>query len=407
MPKVPELRLNRTIGGRNDAAASVHPWIFSGSVSSVNGEPAPGDVVRILDAKGGFVGYGHFSPHSGIRARILSSDENSFPDRDFIFSRISRAIEFRKRFAAKLSATDAVRLVYAEADELPGLIADRYSKTVVLQCLTSGMDRLCGDVAGFIKDITGAECVIARNDSDTRSIEGLAGENRILTGECSGSGKPVIIENGMNFIVDLLGGQKTGFYLDQRDNRKALSEYVTEGCSVLDCFSYTGGFSVYAAEAGAKSLTLVDESQGALDAATANFEINGLSRSGMEKICGDAFQVLRGFRDRARNFDIVILDPPKFAPTKSNVEKAMRGYKDINLLGMKLVKEGGLLATFSCSSGLRREQFRNILEWAASDARLNLQIIEQLTQPFDHPVSLSFPESEYLKGFLCRVMPAT
>jgi 23S rRNA (cytosine1962-C5)-methyltransferase len=254
-------------------------------------------------------------------------------------------------------------------------------------------------------EISGAGAVYERGDCEIRKLEGLGDSSGLI------SGKPVaddggfnVMENGLSFYADIFRGQKTGFFLDQRHNRKTVSEFIIPGTDVLDCFSYTGGFGVYAAKAGAGSVTMLDESESALATARKNVTLNKLDSSKAEFIAGDAFSVLREFRDRGRQFDFIILDPPKFAPTRATLPRAERAYKDINLLSMKLLRRGGMLASFSCSSGMDRENFRKVLLWAAEDAGRDVQLIWSFSQPPDHPVRLIFPESEYLKGFLCRVL---
>ncbi|OGV56497.1 MAG: hypothetical protein A2X45_03170 [Lentisphaerae bacterium GWF2_50_93] len=381
----------------------VHPWIFTSSIKSVEGTPEAGAIVTVHDAAGSFVGYGHFSPESSIRIRLLSTDRGKYPDAEWFRQKIRKAVAHRIPLPGKSICSDSCRLVFGESDGLPGLVIDKYGKYLAAQFLTCGMDRMKSEIAEFAIEASGADALIDRSDCELRKLEGLSDSKAFS----SGAAIPpdlLISENNFKFKVSLAEGQKTGFFLDQRDNRRAAASFIRPGMSVLDCFSYTGAFSINAAGAGAESLTLLDESQPALDIAEENFKINGMESAKREYFNGSAFKVLREFRDRNMSFDFIILDPPKFAPTKASIDRASRAYKDVNLLAMKLLKPEGLVATFSCSSGIDRAKFREILCWAAEDSGKDFQIVHSFTQPCDHPVALNFPESEYLKGFLLRLV---
>ena len=402
---IPSAILNRTLLKKDGSRSVLHPWIYASAVHSLDGNPGAGDVVAVRDPGGAFIAFGHYSPQSRIRIRLLSEKESDFPDGKWFFSKLKTAFELRKSYLEKNAFSDSCRLVFGESDGLPGLVIDRYGAVLVAQFLTCGMDRVRKMIADAALEISGATAVYERGDCEIRKLEGLGDSSGLIAGEqIPDDGNFHVAENGLSFFMDLFKGQKTGFFLDQRHNRRTVSEFIIPGMNVLDCFSYTGGFGVNAAKAGAASVTLLDESESALAIARKNFTLNKLDSTKTEFIAGDAFSVLREFRDRGRQFDFIILDPPKFAPTKATLPRAERAYKDINLLAMKLLRRGGMLATFSCSSGMDRENFRKVLLWASGDAGRDVQLIWNFSQPPDHPVRLIFPESEYLKGFLCRVL---
>jgi 23S rRNA (cytosine1962-C5)-methyltransferase len=383
--------------GREKALKRRHPWIFSGAVARVEGEPASGDSVEVWSSAGEFLAVAAYSPLSQIRARVWDW-HNRVIDGDFFRERITRALNQRAGLLAE-SAANAVRFVHGESDGLPGIVADAYGDTVVLQLTSAGAERWREEIADALQQATGAVRVWERSDADVRELEGLAPR----CGPLRGTPPPqtiVVREHGLEFQVELESGHKTGFYLDQRDNRRALRAIAT-GCDVLDCFAYTGGFTINALAGGARAVTAVESSGAALDLARANAELNGLPAA--EWIEGDVFQRLRQFRDQSRKFDLIVLDPPKFAPTAANAERASRAYKDINLLAFKLLKPGGALMTFSCSGGVSADLFHKIVAGAALDAGANARIGGWLHAAPDHPVALNFPEGEYLKGLLCRL----
>ena len=384
--------------GREKSLLRRHPWIFSGAVEKIQDSPRAGDTVKIVSSNGEFLAYAAFSPHSQIMARVWDWQERGRIDDEFFRSRIAHAIEARKNL---IQDTDALRLVHGESDGLPGLIVDRYGDTLVLQALSAGAERWRGTCADILIELTGAARVFERSDAEVRQLEGLPP----CTGVLRGSAPPEFIlirEGRLRFQVNVWAGQKTGFYLDQRSNRARIGRLV-ENKTVLDCFCYSGSFSVHALAGGAKSVMAVDASENALTQARQNLELNQLSRENVELRQGDVFEVLRTFRDRNDRFDLIILDPPKFAPTAKFSERAARGYKDINLLAFKLLRPNGLLATFSCSGGISTELFQKIVAGAALDAGVDAQIIEPFAAAPDHPVALNFPEGAYLKGLLCRV----
>jgi 23S rRNA (cytosine1962-C5)-methyltransferase len=298
-------------------------------------------------------------------------------------------------------ADEAERLVHGESDGLPGLIVDRYADAVVVQISSAGCHRWREAIIDSLQKLTAARAVYERSDADVLELEGLAARTGLVKGELD---DPVvqITENAMRLHVDVAKGHKTGFYLDQRDNRFQVGR-LAAGRDVLNCFSYTGGFTVQALAHGAASVTSVDSSAEALQLGREHVRLNGLAQDRCEWVDADVFDYLRKLRDQNRKFDLVILDPPKFAPTAATAERAARGYKDINLLGFKLLRPGGLLATFSCSGGVSADLFRKIVAGAALDAGTDAQVLDQFHSTPDHPVSLAFPEGEYLKGLLCRI----
>jgi 23S rRNA (cytosine1962-C5)-methyltransferase len=395
---MPSLILNP---GREKSLLRRHPWVFSGAVSRVAGEPASGETVDLLAADGQFLGQAAYSPTSQIRARLWTFDPSEPVDEDFFRRRLQRAISARSSLLSALcSPLSALRLVYAESDGLPGLIVDRYADTLVLQSLTAGSEYWKDTLADLLVELTGLKDLYERSDADVRTLEGLPPMAGPLRGNVPASPFP-ILENDLKFNVNPATGHKTGFYLDQRLNRLRVRT-LAAGRDVLDCFCYTGGFTVNALAGLAKSVLSVDSSAEALALCRENVQLNDLPLDRHQTMEGDVFQLLRRFRDEGRSFDMIILDPPKFAPTAAQAEKAARGYKDINLLAFKLLRPGGLLITFSCSGGVDAALFQKIVASAALDAGVEAQILEHLTQGPDHPVALNFPEGAYLKGLVCR-----
>jgi len=383
--------------GREKSLKRRHPWVFSGAVAKVQGNPGPGETIGLWSATGEFLAVAAYSPQSQIVARVWGWKECAI-DRAFFDEHIKRAVE-QRRTLLQDTDTDAVRLVHGESDGLPGVVADRYGDTVVLQLSSTGADRWRAEIADALLDASSAGRIWERSDADVRQLEGLAPVTAALRGARQPT-RIVITENGLQFGIDLEHGHKTGFYLDQRANRRLVRK-LAQGRDVLDGFCYSGGFALNALAGGAKSVTAMDSSADALMLARGNAELNKLARA--EWLEGDVFQMLRRFRDQARSFDLIVLDPPKFAPTAAHAEKAARAYKDINLLAFKLLRPGGLLATFSCSGGVPADLFQKIIAGAALDAGVQVQIIERLGPGADHPVALNFPEGDYLKGLVCRV----
>jgi 23S rRNA (cytosine1962-C5)-methyltransferase len=383
--------------GREKSLKRRHPWVFSGAVAKIRGEPVAGDTVEVHSATGEFLALAAYSPQSQIVARVW--DWNQRPiDPAFFEERIQRAIEER-RALLDAGSTDALRLVHGESDGLPGVVADRYGDTAVVQLTSAGAERWREAIADALLQAEGVRRVWERSDAEVRALEGLPPVTAALRGAPEPA-RITVSEHGIRFEVDLERGHKTGFYLDQRDNRLRLRQLARER-EVLDGFCYTGGFALNAAAGGARSVMALDSSAEALALARANAQLNGLT--GVDWVGGDVFQMLRHFRDRGRQFDLIALDPPKFAPTAAHAAKAARAYKDINLLAFKLLRPGGLLMTFSCSGGVSADLFQKIVAGAALDAGVDARIIERLGPGADHPVALNFPEGDYLKGLVCRV----
>ncbi|MCB9078247.1 MAG: class I SAM-dependent rRNA methyltransferase [Anaerolineaceae bacterium] len=385
---------------REKSVLNKHPWLFSGAISRLEGNPESGDVVDVWNSKARFIARGIYNEKSQISVRLLTWNPNDPIDEEFWRRRISRAVVGRLALKQDQS-TNAYRLVYSEADGVPGFIADLYGTWLVVQFLSLAAEKNRKFILNTLLDLVEPQGIYERSDSDSREKEGLVP----VTGPVWGEVPPdliEIVENGLTFQVDVKLGHKTGFYLDQRENRMRASKYFA-GKEVLNAFAYTGAFSVYAARAGATRVINIDSSERALQIAENNMLRNGFS--GREDVysAADVFDVLRAYREAGWKFDVIILDPPKFAHSKRNVEKASHGYKDINLLAMKLLKRGGILITFSCSGVVSSDLFQKILFGASLDAGRTVQIIERLSQGSDHPVLLTCPESAYLKGLVCRV----
>ncbi|MBQ0033117.1 MAG: class I SAM-dependent rRNA methyltransferase [bacterium] len=379
-----------------------HPWIFSGAVDGAVEGVAVGETVEIADADGGLLGYGSYSPASQIRVRMLSFDPKTVPDAKFVEGLVASAVGRRADFFAN-AYTNAVRLVNAESDGLPGVVADYYAGWVVCQFTSAGAEFWKREIAATLMKLAPfCRGVVERTDVDVRVKEGLGSLEGF--GVLEGEEPPELIEIGegnVKFLVDVRKGHKTGFYLDQRDARAAVGA-LANGMNVLNCFSYTGGFGLFARAAGAASVTQVDISKDALELAKKNEALTHVCGTKMEYVEADVFQFLRRCRDAGRTFDMIVLDPPKFASVRSQVMKAPRGYKDINLLAMKLLSPNGILATFSCSGAMTQDLFDKVLAEASQDAGRDFQMIARTRQGADHPVALSFPEGLYLKGVILR-----
>jgi 23S rRNA (cytosine1962-C5)-methyltransferase len=376
-----------------------HPWVFSGAVECIDGKPASGDTVAVRDASGSFLAWAAYNPDSQIIARVWSWNEKDVIDKAFFRTRIANALAARRTFGLERDST-GMRLIHGESDGLPGLIVDQYGNMLVMQLGSAGPEHWRETFADILQELCSPVCIYERSDSDGRELEGLPARNGVVRGTLPEQIE--VIEHGIRFAVDVATGQKTGFYLDQRDNR-ALTGTLAADRDVLNCFCYTGGFSLYALRGGAKSVLSIDSSQEALQLAQANVQLNGMDGSHAEWQCADVFEALRKLRDQNRKFDLIVLDPPKFAPTAAFAEKASRAYKDINLLGFKLLRPGGLLFTYSCSGGISDDLFQKIIAGAALDAGVDAQIVKKLHAAPDHPVLLSFPEGAYLKGLVLRV----
>ena len=394
---MPSVKLKK---GRDKSFNRKHPWIFSGAIDSVKDVNSNGETVDIISGDGKFLGYGSYSSHSQISVRVLSFNPDEKINLDFFQKRIKNAAEFRKQIITD-KTTNAFRVVNAESDLLPGLVVDKYGDYLVCQFLSAGAEFWKKEIVEILVSLFNPTGIFERSDVEVREKEGLLPSKGVLFGK-----EPdellEIIENGNKFFVDVNLGHKTGFYLDQRDNRKILEQFAS-GKEILNCFSYTGGFSVYAVKAGASKVINVDSSAESLVLAEKNFFLNGIDSSKFENTHDDVFKYLRKLRDTNRQFDVIILDPPKFAESVSQIDKAARGYKDINLLALKLLKKNGLLFTFSCSGHIVPDLFNKIIADAAADAGREVHILKYLTQSPDHTMLTSFPEGLYLKGLICKV----
>jgi 23S rRNA (cytosine1962-C5)-methyltransferase len=373
-----------------------HPWVFSGAVEKVEGDVSPGDIGEVYSREGHFLGIGHLNPHSQIILRVLTQKKEEL-NIDFFRERISKAAVLREKWLK--GKTNAYRLVNGEGDFLPGLMVDCYGGIFVLQCLTAGMERLKGLLTDLIVRDFRPQSVYERSDVATRREEGLSESSGLLFGK-EVPDRIEIEEFGCHFRVNVKRGQKTGFYLDQRENRFSLEE-LAHGKRILDCFCYTGAFAIHAGLGGAKELTLIDSSEEALGIAEEHFDLNRLKEIPHQLIRGDAFEVMRGLESR---YDIIILDPPPFAKRKGHLTSASRGYKDLNLWAFRLLKKEGLLFTFSCSQHITWNLFQKIVFSAALDSGKKVQVLSRRGHPIDHPVNLCHPEGEYLKGMICRVL---
>jgi 23S rRNA (cytosine1962-C5)-methyltransferase len=396
-------------GGKERPLRARHPWIFSGAVERVD-DVADGDTVDICASDGAFLARGYYNSRSQIAARVWTFIDEPV-DRDLLARRISRAARWRSelglRFDEAAAPTTAFRLINAEADLLPGLVVDAYGSFLCLQALTAGVVRRLPEIVDCLAETLHPAGIYERSDADVRAKEGLEAQ----TGALFGAEPPALVEireHGLRFVVDLRAGHKTGFYLDQRENRRRAAELLAsisapDDAAVLNSFAYSGAFGVYLARAWERAtVTNLDASAPVLDLARETFARNELAAR-YEQIAGDAFDVLRRFRDSRRTFDVIVLDPPKFAHSRGQVEAACRGYKDLNLLALKLLRSGGVLFTFSCSGLLSTPLFRKVVADAALDAGQEARVIADLGHGADHPLLLSFPEGEYLKGLAIRV----
>jgi len=392
--------------GKEKSLKRLHPWLFSGAIARVKGTPKLGETVAVHADNGDWLGWAAWSPHSQIRARIWSFKQSEAIDADFFMARLRAAKQFRDGLIqGGALKSNAYRLCAAEADGLPGITIDKYDQWLVLQLLSAGAEAWRDTIVDCLQQLFPDCHLYERSDVDVRKKEGL----EQVTGPLSGVELPqqvVIEENGLQLGIDIGLGHKTGYYLDQRDSRQAITKYC-HGKSVLNAFSYTGGFGVYAAAAGATEVVNVDVSDAALQQADKNLALNPATDTQVEHLKADVFQALRDFHHQGRRFDVIVLDPPKFVDSKANLMSACRGYKDINRMAAMILKPGGILMTFSCSGLLSAELFQKVVADAALDAKRPLQIIEHLYQAPDHPVLLSVPEGLYLKGLVLQAAHAS
>ena len=392
--------------GREKPVRQGHPWIFSGAIASIPGAARDGDVVDVADASGAWLARGYLNRRSQIQVRILTWERNEEIDDLFWRRRITQALAGRAQLAAE---SDALRLINAESDYLPGLVVDRFADTLVMQAGTLFIDQHKQEIAALLMELTGATGVLERSELALRRQEGLPEAQGVLAGRAP-TGPVTVHEHGLRFLVDVAHGQKTGFYSDQRANRVRTAVYCA-GKRVLNGFSYTGAFAVHALRAGATHVTNIDSSVEALELAESNLRLNGFDPElCTENIAGDLFEVLRDWRDErqghpaAHPYDVIILDPPKFASSQAQMERALRGYKEINLQALRLIAPGGILITFSCSGLVSADLFQKVVFGAAVDAGRQVQVLEWVRQASDHPIAITFPEGEYLKGLICRVL---
>ncbi len=390
-----EIYLNK---GRDKNIFYKHPWVFSGALQRFKGDIKNGEPILVKSTDDKLLGIGSFSSRSQISIRMWTFGEEEFND-TYFYEKIKSA--YTRKNDTMGSSSNSFRVVFGESDGLPGLILDKYDNVCVCQFLSAGVDYFKEEIIQAIKTVINPDIIYERSDNEIRIKEGLPIIKQVLFGK--EPTEPVkIFENGVFYLVDIINGHKTGYYLDQRDNRELLQNF-SNGKDVLNCFSYTGGFGIFALKGGAKSLVNVETSESANNMAAENVKLNNLDLNKVTFEQEDAFRLLRKYRDMNKQFDVIVLDPPKFAESASQVAKASKGYKDINLLAMKLLRTNGILFTFSCSGHISNEIFNQIISSAAFDSGREVRIIKLLTQAADHPILTSFPESQYLKGLVCIV----
>ncbi|MEJ6981005.1 class I SAM-dependent rRNA methyltransferase [Pedobacter sp. P351] len=393
-----EARLKK---GKEKAVRQLHPWVFSGAIETVKGNPVNGEIISVTDSNGEFLAKGFFNNQSRVAVRLLEWDKDVEINEEWWRNRIAKAVKARE-ILLNSEETTVCRIIFSEADYLPGLIVDKYSDFLSVQIHTAGIESIKPILLDELQKQLNPKGIFDRSDASARAHEGLEPTHGILRGIAPPEYVEVL-ENGIKYLINISEGQKSGFFCDQRNNRRIVAEH-SQGKRVLDCFSYSGGFSLNSLQSGAAEVVSVDSSALAIETLTKNIELNNFGRSKHQSIQSDVNKQLRIFRESGEKFDIVILDPPKYAPTRSALDKASRAYKDLNRIGMSLLNSGGLLATFSCSGAVDITHFKQILAWAALDAGKEIQFIYQFCQPEDHPVRASFPEGEYLKGLLCRIV---
>lgn len=377
-----------------------HPWIFSGALDKIKGKPENGEVVTVRSADKEFLAYAYYNDQSRVALRLLEWDESIVIDKNWYERKLQNSIASRAHILNE--STNTCRLVFSEADFLPGLIVDKYDDFLSLQVLSAGIAAVQADIISILRQELNPKGIFDKSDAGARRHENLEPLQGLLWGETP----PEFIEvreNGIKYHINIADGQKSGFYCDQRDNRKILAKY-TKDRRILDCFCYSGGFTLNSLNHGAAHVTSVDSSSLAVETLAHNLALNGFSSERQASIQSDVNKQLRAFKEEGQQFEVIILDPPKYAPSRSALDRAARAYKDLNRLGMLLLKPGGILATFSCSGAVDMETFKQIIAWAALDAGKEVQIIQQFSQPEDHPVRVSFSEGEYLKGLLLRVL---
>ena len=379
--------------GKEKRVYAGHPWVFRSDIARSKGDPQPGDTVRVTASNGRFLAMAVYNPASQIALRVLSRRDEPI-DQAFIYRRVQEAVDYRRRFADLRSC----RLIFAESDGLPAVIVDSFGGVLSLQCLCLGMEKYKGMICDALMELLHPDGIYERGDVPVRELEGLPQVTGVLRGQVPD--KVMIEENGVKFWVDVKNGQKTGFFLDQKENRAAIAPFV-KGAEVLDCFTHTGSFALHAARFGARHVTGVDISEFACQCARENAALNGFDQ--VDFVAANAFDFLKEQCAAGAQYDVVILDPPAFTKTRHNLEAAERGYKEINLRGLKLLKHGGYLVTCSCSQHMLPGAFRDVVLSAAQDARVRLFQVEYRTQGRDHPILPAAPETQYLKCGIFRV----
>jgi len=387
--------------GKDKAAWHLHPWVFSGAIKSLSDKIEDGEVVSVYNAEREFIAYGLFHNSSRVAIRLLEWNPQAQIDADWWRARIQKAVAARQHLLQE-GVTNTLRLIFAEADFLPGLIVDKYADFISIQVHAVGVEKVKSIIIDELNALLQPKGIYERSDLKSREHEGLPDTNGLLHGELPSEFVDVI-ENGIHYKVNIIDGQKSGFYCDQRENRQLTANYVSNK-RVLDCFCYSGGFTLNSLKNGASEVVSVDSSALAIETLEKNIAENGFEPERHKAILSDVNKQLRKFIDEGEKFDLIVLDPPKYAPSRSALERASRAYKDLNRRGLMLLNSGGLLATFSCSGAMDMDTFKQVLAWAALDAGKEIQFIRQFHQPEDHPVRASFPEGEYLKGLLVRVV---
>ncbi|TYR38378.1 class I SAM-dependent rRNA methyltransferase [Sphingobacterium phlebotomi] len=386
--------------GKDKAAWQLHPWVFSGAIQEVDDKPRNGDIVKVFNNDREFIAYGVYNAHSRVAVRLLEWNQQYPIDEAWWRNRIRRAAELKIHLLTGQNNT--VRLIFAEADFLPGLIVDKFGDFLSVQIHSSGIEAVKTIIVDELVQLLKPKGIYERSDLNARQHEGLPDTNGLLYGDMPSEFVDVI-ENDIRYQINIIEGQKSGFYCDQRDNRSLTAQYV-KGKRVLDCFCYSGGFTLNAFKAGASSVVSVDSSALAIETLHKNIGLNGFNPTMHRAIQADVNKYLRQLGEEGEKFDVIILDPPKYAPSRSALDKAARAYKDLNRRALLLLESDGLLATFSCSGAMDIDTFKQVVAWAALDAGKEIQFIRQFNQPEDHPVRASFPEGEYLKGLLVRVV---
>ena len=384
------------INGRQKKLLQGHPWVYGNEIERVEGEPIDGELVTVVDFRGRYMGVGFYNSRSLITVRLLTHRNEEITD-SLIAARVKAACDYR-RFVMRRPGTDSCRLIYGEADRLPGVIADRFGDVIVLQVLALGMEKYTQVIAGALIEREKPACLLLQNDDAIRRKEGMECFTKVIHGELPE--ETVIHENGIKLSVDVRGGQKTGYFLDQKDNHLFVRQFCKDA-RVLDCFSYIGGFALNAAAAGAKAVTAVDISENAVELIRRNAELNGMK---IDTVCANCFDFLRRQVREKQRYDVIVLDPPAFTKAHANMANACRGYKEIALSAMRMLPAGGVLATHSCSYHMPEDVFVNTVLSAAQDLHRQVRVITLRRQDIDHPVLAGYPESHYLKSLWLQML---